>query len=91
MAGAMEAKIIFLPNIKTMILKLMQSGLANMMKSKVMKKNNNLPVENFQRFPVEQGGFKTRICYRISHQILEHVCNIDGLFFHVCMCTLFRL
>ena len=45
MTGAMAPKIIFLPNSKTMMTKLMLSQLENIMKSKVMKRRKNLPVQ----------------------------------------------
>ena len=45
MTGAMVEKMICLTNSKRTMTKLMQSRLENMMKSKVMKKHNNSPVQ----------------------------------------------
>ena len=40
--------MIFIPNMKTMMMKLMRSLLENIMKSKSMKKHKNLPVQYFE-------------------------------------------
>ena len=42
------------------------------MKSKVMKKNNDLPVQNFKIYSRAR-KISTKLCYKISHLILEHV------------------
>ena len=44
MTGARAEKLISLPNRKTMMMKLKLSRLKNIMKIKVMKKENNSPV-----------------------------------------------
>ena len=44
--GAMAEQLL-VTNRKTMMMELIRSKLENIMKIKVMKKNNNLPVENF--------------------------------------------
>ena len=44
----MIAKIIYLPNSKTMMMKLMQSQLENIMKNKVIKNRKNLSVQNYK-------------------------------------------
>ena len=50
MTGAKEANIIFLPNKKTIMMKFIRSRLENVMKSKVMKKHDNLPLQTFQMY-----------------------------------------
>ena len=49
MKVSMSEKNICLPNGKTMILDLIQSQLENIMKSKVIKKQNNLPVHKIKK------------------------------------------
>ena len=50
MIGAMEEKIILLPNKKTIMMKFIRSRLENVMKSKVMKKHDNLPLQTFKMY-----------------------------------------
>ena len=66
--GSVEAKLIFLPNMKTMIMNLIQSRL-----SKIMKiEGNNLPVQDLKMYIwTEKNQYQAH--YKISHLILEHV------------------
>ena len=57
------------------MIKLMLSQLQNNMKSKVLKKHNNLPVQMFKNVQLKK-DVSTRICYKISHPILVHVQDI---------------
>ena len=50
MTGSMSEKCIFLPNRKTIMRNLVLSGLENMIKIKVMKKWNNLPVQKIKMY-----------------------------------------
>ena len=55
----------------------MRSQLENITKIKVMKKRNNLPVQNFKVYSrVEKNQYQDS--YKISHIILEHVDYREG-------------
>ena len=77
MTGAMAAENICITNRETTMMKLMQSRFENIMKSKVMGKYNNSPVQKFktlhysrknqyqallQNFSPNPGTFHTYIC-----------------------------
>ena len=67
--GTMAEKNTCPPKGKMIIMKLMQSQLENIMKSKVMKKRNNLPVQKTLNCKVEKKKISTRLI-KNSHLIL---------------------
>ena len=69
MTGATTEKLICLPKRKIMMMKLMRSQLENIVKSKVMKKQNNLPVLKKILYNRAE-KFSTGICYKNYHLIL---------------------
>ena len=65
MTVAMAEKTICLPNKKTMMTKLTQSGLEIIIKSKVMKKMKQLTSINFFKCKVERKKISTRLVTKI--------------------------
>ena len=86
MKVSMAENMISLPKIKTIMIKLMQSRLKNIMKCKLMKKQNNLPLHfnvqlsgkklipgSLQNFSLNPGTCQSNITWIFCSILFRHI------------------